>query len=140
MSWACFLIKPEGMAHREEIYRRLEKEGLAVDWRRRVRPTERLLSVLYPDLPEPIWRATLAHLLGQPCETGIVIGEDAILRLFRIAGAEANPALCAPGTIRFDFGDRTGTEVAPGVRYFNNAIHRPKDQDENEVQMAALFS
>lgn len=86
------------------------------------------MDELYEDLTDDLRHATRIAL-GNPVELGLVHGEDAVMKLLRLAGEKTAPAECHPDSIRYRFGVHEPMLVG-SARYFLNAIHRPKTPAE----------
>ncbi len=128
METTVYLIKPEGMAYKEQIRKIIERKGLAIAERKTIVLPEWAIKSIYPDLPSDLLIATRA-MLSSPVEMGIVIGERAVQRLFILAGMETSPATCAPGSIRFLFGAKEPI-IFGKIMYYANVLHRPKNHAE----------
>lgn len=134
---SVYVIKPEGMPFRSSIRHIIASAGLAICQTRTGILDEKFLRPLYPDLSPDLWAATMKFMQCGVCEVGLVEGDDAVQRLFVIAGRSTNPNDCEPSTIRGQFGRKVPDRVG-AVIYFRNAIHRPKDCDEAMRDVALL--
>jgi len=127
---SLYVIKPEAMAYSGEIRTIIEKAGLIIiDTKVLVMP-KWALKKLYPDLSEDLWSATCLAFASL-AEAGLVIGENAVATLFRLSGTATAPGDCEPESIRIRFGQKNPFIIGE-VRYYANAIHRPKNQQEAE--------
>jgi nucleoside diphosphate kinase len=132
MERSMYLIKPEGLRYREQIRHMITSTGLFIEHHFVAVLPRRIVEALYPDLAEAqnrLWGATLLQLLDRPCEIGLVSGQDAIAKLFGVAGTDFRPPLCKPNTIRYRFGNHTPIETGEG-EYWYNAIHRSRSEVE----------
>jgi nucleoside diphosphate kinase len=127
-----YIIKPEGMAHREVIRQMIELAGLVIVSSRLVVLPEEVMAELYPDLYHEqgeFWHATKERLAGEWCEVGIVEAEKAISKLLTICGEATDPRDCGPETIRARFGTKPYFRHGAFV-YYQNVIHRSKNERE----------
>lgn len=129
MSASSYIIKPHGLMFREEIRAMIESGGLVIIKSKRIILPEWALKKIYYDLAEKYRRAVFRQYAGAFVEIGLVSGEDAIEKLFHIAGTELDPIDCDPGSIRFKFGSREPF-IVDGIRCYDNIIHRPRDESE----------
>ena len=137
---AVCLIKPDAYRDRAAIIARLEESGLYVVSRKARKLSEGLIERLYASegVPAPIMDATQKHFASGSSEIVIVKGADAIKRLLTTAGLETNPALCDAASIRHMFGKHVPEELGQGLKYYQNALHRPKNIAENESNLQTL--
>ncbi|MEI8224016.1 MAG: TauD/TfdA family dioxygenase [bacterium] len=124
------LIKPDAYNNKEEIINLIKDTGLDVIHNFSIFTPESLIRALYNEVSIEILNATLNHYLSGPSEILLVRGEQAIDKIVTISGLETDPALCIPSTIRFRHGDHSPEDLGNGLKYYRNAIHRPKNQDE----------
>ena len=97
------------------------------------------LNIIYSDLPERYKDAVFKLFKNAFVEVGLVIGEDAINKLFKITGTELDPVDCAPGSIRSRFGGREPF-IIDGVRCYTNIIHRSRNKMEAEKDIEVFFT
>lgn len=133
MEKSVYIIKPEGMIFRSEIIKAIEQRALTIEEKKNLVLPEWALKELYPDLSVDLWNATCLSF-SAPVEIGLISGEKAVQVLFRLAGKKTAPAECDSKSIRFIFG-RKEPFVIGGVRYYANAIHRPKNKLEARNDM-----
>lgn len=138
MEKSVYIIKPEAVAHREQIRALIRGAGLRVANHKLAVFPEHALEALYPDMQENLHAATLHYFGIGPSEIGIVEGENAINRLSQLAGEDVNPAKCAPGTIREQYGFKNPVKWRNAI-YFLNGLHRSKNTTEVERDLE-LFS
>lgn len=133
MERSVYIIKPEGMPHRQEIRQMIQAAGLAVIGSTATILPQEVLAKLYPDLQEErgeLWIATLDHLAHSECEVGIVEGENAVQRLSELCGTATSPHDCGLETIRARFGRGIAAVRAGKKLYWKNIIHRSKNLEE----------
>ena len=128
MEKSVYIIKPEATIFRAEIIRLMEDAKLKIEDKKDLVLPEQALRVLYPDLSSDLWNATCLCFLA-PVQIGLVSGENAVRILFQLAGKKTAPSECGSKTIRFMFG-RKGPFVIGDIKYYANAIHRPKNKTE----------
>ncbi len=133
MTHCVYIIKPEAMAHRKEIYALIEGAGLRIVSAKLVNLSEIAIDVLYPFLGSDLRDATLYSFSLGPCEIGIVEGVHAIARLSELTGDSPNPANCNRSTIRARFGLSRPIKMGTAFYYFNgfhtsrNALEAKRD-------------
>lgn len=133
MEQSVFIIKPEGIRHREAIRQMIEIPGLYIMGSYFIAMPKWVLAKLYPDLAAEkgkLWDMTCRHLFNKQCEVGIVRGRGAMEKLLAVCGTDKSPAQCGPRTIRGLFGYERPVELVGGQRYWLNVIHRPKNKEE----------
>lgn len=121
------MIKPEAMPYRAEITAKIrqnlditeQKELILADW---------AISEIYDDLSEGLWLAT-RFALSRTVELGLVQGDNAIAKMYGIAGTRTAPKECENDSLRFLYGIAEPIFVG-GVKYYKNAIHRPRNSKE----------
>lgn len=128
MQTSVYIIKPEAMASRSKIRTMIERAGPVISEAKILVLPEWTLKKLYADLSEDLWNATCLAFVSL-VEIGLVTGENAVADLLNIAGTETAPAECDPSSIRFRFG-RKDPFVIGKMKYYANAIHRPKNKRE----------
>ncbi len=131
METSFYIIKPHGLMFRDKIRAMIEAGGLIITESKRLVLPDWALKIIYSDLPEKYRDAVFQSYKGAFVEVGLVIGEDAIDKLLRIAGTELDPVDCAHGTIRSTFGGREPF-IIDGVRCYANIIHRSRNKMEAE--------
>ena len=129
MSASSYIIKPHGLIFHEEIRAMIEASGLIIIESKRVVLPEWALKRIYYDLAEKYRNAVFRQYTDAIIEVGLVSGENAIEKLFYVAGTELDPIDCAPGSIRFKFGGREPF-IVDGIRCYDNIIHRPRNESE----------
>lgn len=139
MERSLYIVKPEATGHRERIRKIVAAAGLTIVKDSRHNVTGAMLSTIYPDEPIGIAAAARSHLLKQRCEFVIVEGPNGEVEeaLRRVIGREADPAACAPGTIRRRYGIIAPVSTMDGP-YFKNAVHYPGSREEADALLALL--
>lgn len=133
------LIKPDAYEHRNEIVDVMKNSGLEVIQRIPYMPSKPFIEKLYDDVHPLILDATMRHLLCGPSEIVLIKESEATLSvILTIVGTETNPAFCTPDTIRFTYGSHLPETMEGGLKYYRNAIHRPKNRDEAARDMKIL--
>jgi nucleoside diphosphate kinase len=110
----------------------IEGAGLTIIESKEVVMHRWALETIYSDLPEKYRDAVFRPFMGKSVEVGLVIGENAIDKLFQITGTKLDPVDCAPDSIRFKLGGREPL-IIDGVRCYANIIHRPQNKAEAEI-------
>ncbi|MEK7202668.1 MAG: nucleoside-diphosphate kinase [Patescibacteria group bacterium] len=132
METSFYVIKPHGLAFREEIRAMIKGAGLTITESKELVMHRRVLEIIYSDLPEKYRDAVFRQFNGRSVEMGLVMGENAVDELLQITGTELDPVDCVPGSIRFKFGGRVPSMI-DGVRCYANVIHRPRNNAEAEI-------
>lgn len=127
-----FIIKPEAFNQREEIKRIIATQlDLKIIATKIVVLTERNIDTLYLDDAETdLMKAIKTQLIGVIVEAGIVVGEDAIVKLTQICGEDPSPGGCPERTIRERFG-KSKPIIFHGIAYYLNAIHKASKKEVN---------
>jgi nucleoside diphosphate kinase len=129
-----FVIKPDAFKSRDNIIKRIEGSGLYIVRKKIIKlPDEFVIGKMYdPDeIPKEIQEETLKHFNEGRSEVVLVKGDaDIIQKVLAETGMKTNPALCEDDTIRYIYGDHVPVELGNGLKYFRNAIHRPKNEGE----------
>lgn len=131
------VIKPDAFPMRDVIVRRLKEMGLTVVTRKDQQLTEPFIdkNMIAPEWSEEVREATKRYFMEGPSEFLVVRGGDkgdVIEKLIAATGGETNPLLCERDTIRFIYGDVQPEKLPGGRRYYRNAVHRPKNEEEAE--------
>ncbi len=139
MSATVYIIKPDGMPFRHTIRQRFLKEGLRVAKSKVLRLPTWAFDEIYPRhkhqfAPEEAMRIGMIMSTGGESEVGILVGSRARERLLLLCGKRADPAKCAAGTIRADFGIST-TLVIDGYAIHHKVIHRPETWQELQTDL-----
>lgn len=130
---SVYIIKPDGVLHREKIRAMIVSAGLNIVASKTVYLDPDALYTLYPDAPLNILIFIMGEeMLNGRCEIGIVEGDNAIERLVELCGEKVNPFECRTGTIRYAFKDHSTETRVNDYTYYRNTIHRSKN--ETEVQ------
>ena len=137
MQKTLLMIKPEGMADFREITIMLETKGLIICESMDIECQEDFLRKLYKDQSGGFWEVNKEYLVGKKCKLLMIQGEDAVSRLFELAGGHYNPENCHKDTIRYIFGKRKTYIGKNGRELFLNAVHR--SSPENAEYEVALF-
>ena len=134
---AMVVIKPDAFKNRDQIIRRLENYGLYIVQTKTRQLSENFVAnVMYKDLPVGIQRETIKHFSSGPAEIILVKGGENIIQdIVSLTGEKTNPRECSEDSIRYIFGEHFGREAGDDKKYFRNAIHRAKDQKEQEEDL-----
>ena len=129
-----YIIRPFGMPFRHTIRQRILREGLSIVASRELKIPRWAFEEIYPRyadprVPDEVWMRRLILTTGNFSEVGVPEGEDAVARLVRLVGLEADPAECAVGTIRRDYG-ASAVERFDGFAFHLRVMHRPVDKVE----------
>ncbi len=143
MSKTVYVIKPDGMPFRHTIRRRIEDAGLSIVESKVLKFPRWAYEQVYPrdkygHVPQEALERSLIFSIGGESEVGIVQGPQALKRLLRISGKRADPARCASGTIRRDFGISI-TTVIDGYALHHKVIHRPESWSELQVDFPVIY-
>lgn len=122
-----FIIKPDGMSHREEIRKIIARAGLVIIESKILLLPKWAIEVLYDNVPKNILVAKEEYF-SSPVEVGIIEGENAVDAFFELCGSNTRPSECAPGTLRAIFGKVNPVPIK-GIDYYLNAIHRPNREE-----------
>ncbi|MFA6273027.1 MAG: nucleoside-diphosphate kinase [Candidatus Paceibacterota bacterium] len=131
METSFYIIKPHGLAFREEVRAMIEGVGLTITESKELVVHSWALEIIYSDLPEKYRDAVFLQFKGKSVEVGLVMGENAIDKLLQITGTELDPVDCALSSIRFKFGGHKPL-IINGVRCYKNIIHRSQNKTEAE--------
>jgi len=129
---AIVVIKPDAVENAKDIKMMLESSGIKVIKSKILKLRERfLVEEMYKDLPDSIREETLKHFNIDDAEVLLVRGGDDIVeKLGEITGKETNPDLSEKGTVRYKYGEHFHRDTDDGRKYFRNAIHRAKNEQE----------
>lgn len=123
-----YLIKPEAMNVTDEIRKDIRANGLEIIIYKKIILSENDIETIYREVDAHILQATKNHMASKEVEIGILRGEKALERFYRLVGKEGEPKSCEDGTLRKKYGKPTiFIEDKP---FFLNAIHRPIDENE----------
>ncbi len=135
---AIVVIKPDAFKNRDQILRRLEREGLHIEKTVEKRlPDNFVIGSMYKDLPKGIEEETLRHFHSGPSEIILVNGGDDVLKkIVDATGLNTDPDKCDKGTIRYMFGEHFWRDTSdPDKLYIRNAAHRGKTKAEKEEDL-----
>ncbi len=121
MEKSCFIIKPDGFLHCEDIYMRIRAAGLEITDTQIIPLPTQALDHIYPNLEWEVRTMLKGYLCADLCIVGIVEGERAVQTLIEVVGDNTDPALCREGTIRQTYGFSRSSPRDPHL----NVIHRP---------------
>lgn len=129
-----YIIRPFGMPFCNTIRQRITSAGLLVLASRQLKIPWWAFEEIYPrntdsKVPDEVWMRRLVLTTGNISEVGVLEGEDAVARLVRLVGLEADPAECEVGTIRRDYG-ASAVENFAGFSFHLRVMHRPVDKVE----------
>lgn len=125
------MIKPDGVKKNltDEIISRIERSGLRIISKRRMRINRRTAERLYAVHREKeFFEQLVGHVLSGPVVVMLVEGERAISVMRGLIGA-TDPARAAPGTIRGDF----GTSIT------ENVVHATDSLESSEYEIGLFF-
>lgn len=127
-----FIIKPEAFDQKEEIKKIITNHtGLTTETSKVVTLNEQDIDALYlDDIGTELMKAIKAQLIGAVVEAGIVVGENAVIKLTQVCGEHPFPNNCNEGTIRKQFG-RSQPIINSGIVYYLNAIHKASKKEAN---------
>ena|SRR3989344_93782 len=130
----AYIIRPFGMPFRQTIRQRIWWAGLFIVASRELKIPRWAFEEIYPrytdsKMPDEVWMRRLLLTTGNLSEVGVLEGEDAVARLVRLVGTEADPAECELGTIRRDYG-ASAVECIGGFSFHLRVMHRPVDKVE----------
>ncbi|PIQ66344.1 MAG: hypothetical protein COV96_01995 [Candidatus Zambryskibacteria bacterium CG11_big_fil_rev_8_21_14_0_20_42_18] len=128
---SAYIIKPHGLMFRKEVRAMIESAGLTITESKNLVIPKWALEIIYSDLAEKYRDVVFRPFKNALAEVGLVTGQDAVDVLLQITGTKLDPADCAPGSIRFEFGEQ-GPFITEGIRCYRNIIHRPRNMVEAE--------
>ena len=117
------IVKPDGVARNliGDIYRRFERDGLAIIGARMLQLTKGQAEGFYAVHRErPFFRDLCAYMSSGPVMVQVLEGESAVARNREIMGA-TDPKQAAPGTIRADLASSIEENVVHGSDSVENA-------------------
>ncbi|MBI5457410.1 hypothetical protein HY971_01665 [Candidatus Kaiserbacteria bacterium] len=122
------------MPFRNTIRQRIWWAGLFIAASRELKIPWWAFEEIYPrytdsKIPDAVWMRRMVLTTGNFSEVGILEGEEAVARLVRLVGTEADPAECELGTIRRDYG-ASAVERIGGFTFHLRVMHRPVDKEE----------
>src|SRR3989338_5992686 len=131
---SVYIIRPFGMPFRHTIRQRILREGLSIIASRELKIPRWAFEEIYPrytdsKVPDVVWIRRFILTTGNLSEVGVLEGEDAVARLVRLVGTEADPAECELGTIRRDYG-ASAVECIGGFSFHLRVMHPPVDKVE----------
>ena len=134
MEKTVYMIRPFGMPFRHTIRQRILREGLSIVASRELKIPRWAFEEIYPrhtdsKVPDEVWMRRLVLTTGNLSEVGVLEGEDAVARLVRLVGTEADPAEWEVVTIRRDYG-ASAAECIGGFVFHYRVMHRPVDEEE----------
>jgi len=132
-----FMIKPDGVKRglEKEIFTRLEKAGLKINFSQNLLMTKDLAEQLYaPHLGKEFYPGLIRFIASGPVAACIVSGEEAVAKVREIMGA-TDPRMAAPGTIR---GELKEAEVINKDGIIKNLVHG-SDSLESAARELAIF-
>jgi nucleoside diphosphate kinase len=134
---AMVVIKPDAFKNKDQIIRRLENSGLYVVGTKTRQLSENFVAnVMYKDLPAGIQEETIKHFNSGPAEIILVKGGENIVKdIVSLTGEKTDPRECSEDSIRYIFGEHFGRETDDSKKYFRNAIHRAKDENEQKEDL-----
>lgn len=134
---AICMIKPDAFDSRDFIVKKLEESGLYVVKRKATKLTEDFMdkNIITDKFPKSITEAQKKHYLSDNSEIILLKGEDVVRKLLKVIGLNTDPGLCDEDTIRSRFGMHIPVLLDEDLKYFFNAIHRPKDEQERKSDL-----
>lgn len=134
-----FMIKPDGVSRglTEEIFKRVQKEGLAVEKREpRYLSSEEAQELYRPHLGKKFYPGLLKFIASGPVVISILSGEKAI-SLTRGLMGDTDPLAAARGTIR---GDLREPDVINEDGIIKNLVHGSDSKESAEREIAIFFN
>lgn len=139
------LLKPDALRRRlvGEIISRLEGSGADLVAAQMLRPSKELAGEHYGQEIEDkygpqVRGALLDYLCAGPCLATVWRGPDAVARVRETVGLRAQPADCAPGTIRRDLATDTIAASRAEGRALENLVHA-SDGPESAAREVELW-
>ena len=117
------IVKPDGVRKNlvGEVYRRLEKAGLAIVAARMTRLSTAQAEAFYAIHRErPFFRGLVSFMTSGPVMVQVLEGPDAVVKNREIMGA-TDPKKAAPGTIRADLATTIDENIVHGSDSLENA-------------------
>ena len=117
------IVKPDGVRKNlvGEVYRRLEKAGLAIVAARMTRLSTAQAEAFYAIHRErPFFRGLVSFMTSGPVMVQVLEGPDAVVKNREIMGA-TDPKKAAPGTIRADLATSIDENIVHGSDSLENA-------------------
>jgi len=117
-----FMVKPDGTSRglEDEIFGRVEKAGLKVVKKKKIKMTADLAADLYaPHVGKSFYAGLMQFITSGPVIGSVVEGEGAIARLRDLMGA-TNPEEALAGTIRGDLKEKNIRTAAGTIK---NLVH-----------------
>lgn len=123
-----FLIKPDGMRHEQRILAKI-RERFGIENYVTLIAEDKFIHAIYePTVPPDILPAVNEYL--REGSIGCGFAQASIDTFIELTGKNMIPSECPPGTIRKEYGSGAGI-TASGLTIIRNAIHRPKNQQQN---------
>lgn len=134
---SLFMIKPDSYKYKEEILNDLRTNNFELQYVQDVILNKTFLEQLYNfEEDEIIKLMNIEYFLGKIATIGIVSGEKAKERLFKICGQGYAPDMCDKDTIRYKYSTIRKPILFRGCPFYINAIHRSLPQDsEREIKL-----
>jgi nucleoside diphosphate kinase len=144
MQETAYIIKQDGMPLRHTIHWMILSHGFQIVANKYVTLPMRAFEALYPKtsyshVPEEAWRFNVIFNTTGICEVGILCRKNALEHFLRLAGHRSDPALCAEGTIRREFGMSNVNTIA-GYPIHLKAVHRSEKYAEGVKDLAIVRS
>lgn len=133
------MVKPDGVARglEEEVFRRIQAEGLAVVITQDINMTIDQASELYlPHKGKPFYDGLVKLITSGAVVCSIVEGENAVARVRELMGA-TNPEEAAKGTIR---GDLKEANIRNEDGIIKNIVHGSDSAESAKREIAIFFT
>lgn len=137
---AVLVIKPDAYNKKDEILKKIRNAGIYI-----VKTVEKklednfVLGSMYKNMPEGIEKETVRHFNSGPSVLILVRGgKDVLDKIIDITGENTDPKKCNEESIRYLFGEHFDRETDDDRKYFRNAIHRAKNDEERVEDLKKL--
>ena len=134
----CCIVKPRALKHTTAIIASLEDRGVCVDERKIITYTVPLVHALYDHMDRDARDAITERLAGNP-GVALLVKTESIECLLDIVGRHSDPAKCAPDSIRARFAQNATEERMGASLWWENALHRPVNEQEAQRDLALIF-
>lgn len=134
---SLFMIKPDSYKYKEEILNELRNNDFELQYVRDVILCKEFLEQLYHSVDDEMVKLmNIEYFFGKVTTIGIVSGEKAKERLFKVCGEEYAPDMCNKDSIRYKYSTIRKPILLNGREFYINAIHRSLPQDsDKEIEL-----